>query len=204
MIVALLPSQLSARTITLTDSDCELIAVICSQAPRSGWAAFPAGLGDFSTYLLDIQSTRSFLIKYPLDGIPPGQRIVKAEWTLPLNYLNQVGEQRLDVRRMTSEWGPGVCHQYRMTAPKKLEWAEPGARGVGTDRAARPSVLIRTSMSTPQTINVTQDVELWYAGGTPNFGWMVSVDDPNLIARFGSPIYSGKSTWKLRITYEPE
>ena len=59
--------------------------------------------------------------------IPKGQRVTKAELTLQVQHVD--GKARLRLRRLQAEWGAGVCHQYRMVHPKKLEWSQPGAQG---------------------------------------------------------------------------
>lgn len=193
-----------ARTIELTDADSDQMAVIGPQAPRSGWLMNEMGAGEFTTTLLDLRAERSFLIRYPLDRVPPGQRITRAEWILPVGLVNPTGELRLYVRRIVGDWGAGVCHLYRMLRPKKVAWTVPGAAGVSTDRAAQPTAIVRISGPGEQTVNVTEDVELWYTGAAENHGWILTVEDPDVLIRFGSPLWDGKGTLKLRIIYEPE
>jgi hypothetical protein len=194
----------TARTLVLTLDDCEMTAVISSEAPRLSWAAFSYGEGTFSTVYIDLYSTRTFLVRYPLDKIPRGQRITNAEWVLPVNLLSPATEQRLYIRRILPEWGAGVCYQYRMVRPKKLEWVTPGARGASTDRVAKPSAVVRLTAAGDHVANVTEDVELWYTKAAPNNGWMVSLEDDNILVRFAGPVWGGRGQWKLRITYEPE
>jgi hypothetical protein len=194
----------AARTLVLTLDDCELMAVISSEAPRLSWAAYGYGDGTFSTVYIDLYSMRTFLVRYPLDKIPRGQRITNAEWVLPVNYMVPASEQRLYVRRVLAEWGAGVCYQYRMMRPKKLEWAAPGARGASTDRVAKPSAVVRVTAAGDYVANVTEDVELWYTKAAANNGWMVTLEDDNVLIRFAGPVWGGRGQWKLRITYEPE
>lgn len=192
-----------ARTIEMTDADCDRMACIGLQAPRSSWMMTELGAGEYSTLFLDIKSERSFLIRYPLDRIPPGQRITRAEWILPISIVNPPADGRLYVRRIIGPWGVGVCHDFRMQRPKKLPWTVPGAGGASTDRATQASVIARVKPG-EVTINVTEDVELWYTGAAENQGWIVTVEDPALLVRVHSPLWAGTGLLKLRITYEPE
>jgi hypothetical protein len=92
-----------------------------------------------------------------------------------------------------------------MQRPKKVEWAQAGARGVSTDRATKPSAVIRSPGNGEKVVNVTEDVELWYTSAAPNHGWMLSLEDQDGYIRAPSPIYTGgRGAWKLRVTYEPE
>ena len=205
LLAVVLPhASVIARTITITDLDCRRMAMISSEAPRSSWAGHQAAAGEFSNYYAELYSTGAMLIQFPLDRIPAGQRITNAELILPVAHLYPGGDQRLYVRRLIGDWGVGVSHQYRMTRPMKVEWTQPGARGAATDRVVRPTAVLRTSTPGDHSLNVTQDVELWYSGQVPNQGWIMTVDDPNVLVRLGSPTFYGKGLWKLHITYEPE
>jgi hypothetical protein len=179
------------------------VAILCAEAPRTSWAGFEGTSGLFSDFYVDLYATRAFLIRYPIDQIPKGQRITSAEWTLPVNYLLPAAEHRLYVRRLLKEWGPGVSHQYRMVRPKKEEWAVPGARGAGSDRVAKASVVVRVAVAREPIVNVTEDVELWYSGAAANHGWILNNEDEGRLVRLNRPTWGGIPTWKLRITYEP-
>jgi hypothetical protein len=113
-------------------------------------------------------------------------------------------EPRLYVWRLLPEWGAGVCHQYRTQRPAKAEWAAPGARGGGTDRATRPTVVLPLTSAGEKVVNVTQDVELWYTGAAPNNGWLLTAEDADALIRLDSPLWNARGRWKLRITYEPQ
>ena len=194
----------TARTIELSDLDCDRMAVIVPQAPRASWAMYELGAGEFSTMLLDMKVERSFLIRYPLDRIPVGQRITRAEWIVPVSLVAPAGEHRLHVRRLVGEWGTGVSHLYRMQRPKVVPWGAPGAASTKTDRAAQASAIVKIDGPGEQTVNVTEDVELWYTGAAANQGWIITVEDPTSLIRLNSPLWTGQGTYKLRITYEPE
>jgi hypothetical protein len=197
-------SNIQARTIELTDYDCDRIAVLSPQAPLSGWAATESVAGQFSTSLLDLKVDRVLLMRFPLDRIPAGQRIVRAEWIVPVDLLAGGGAPKLHVRRIIGPWGKGVCHDFRTRVPKPVPWKQPGAKGVATDRAARPTAIVNIVDPGEITINVTEDVELWNTGAAENQGWLVSVEDPSALVRMGSPLWTGQGRYKLRITYEPE
>lgn len=204
VLAVLLPgAPLVAKTILLTDADCERMAAICADAPRLSWAAMLSTTGVYDVTYVEMTNTRAFLICFPLDKIPKGQRITKAELMLPVT-LASAGEQKLHVRRLLAAWGPGVCHQYRMTRPNKVEWKQPGARAASADRAPKDSAVAKVNGAGEQVINLTEDVELWYTGAGANHGWALTIEDPDVLVRLASPISVGKGQWKLRITYEPE
>lgn len=194
----------SARTIELTDFDCDRIAVLSPEAPLSGWAATESTTGQFSSALLDLKAERAFLIRYPLSRIPEGQRIVRAEWIVPVDLLAGGGTPKLHVRRLIGEWGKGACYDYRMRSPKSVPWKQPGANGVAADRAAQPTAIVSIVDPGEITINVTEDLELWNTGAAENQGWIVTVEDPTALVRLASPLWTGQGRYKLRITYEPE
>jgi hypothetical protein len=202
--LALLTSPLAARTIELSDLDCDRMGVISPQAPRSSWAMTEIGPGEFSSMLLDLRAERAFLVRFPLARIPEGQRIARAEWIVPVDLISTVGEVKLHVRRLLGPWGPGVSHDFRTQRPKPVAWSQPGAKGVSTDRASQPSAMVTVPGPGELTINVTEDVELWYTGVAENQGWIVTVEDPAALVRLSSPLWVGQGKYKLRITYEPE
>jgi hypothetical protein len=199
-------SQVSARTIELNDFDCDRMAVISPQAPRSGWAMTELGPGEFTTTLLDIRAERAFLVRYPLTRIPEGQRIARAEWIVPVGLISTSvgGDVKLHVRRIIGGWGAGVCHEYRMLRPTPTKWSQPGASAPAADRVSQPSAIVAVPGPGELTINVTEDVELWYTGAAKNQGWIVTVEDPAALVRLNSPLWAGQGQFKLRITYEPE
>ena len=210
------------RTITLDSSASDAMAMICAAAPRLSWAGYEAKPGLFSPAELHLDSGRSLLMHYNLQEIPAGMRVVKAEWIIPVEAVSPP-EVRLYVWRMSAEWGPGVCHDYRMVDSKAVPWAAPGGRGSGADRSAKPVAIVRAVAEAeasarnkkrpPEvlpvatgvlTVNVTEEVSLWLSGAVPNYGWMISVEDAGSQAHLPSPIGRGRSTWRLRITYEPQ
>jgi hypothetical protein len=193
----------SARTLIVTDADCERMAFIQESKPRWSWGGYDITSSAQSTGQFYMYPDRAFLIVFPLEKIPKGQRIVKAELSFT-TILQPGGEQRLHLRRILAPWGAGVCWQYRAIRPQKAEWAKAGARGVGTDRAVKASALIRTTEAGEKTVNVTEDVELWYTGAAPNHGWMLTFEDAEGYVAVHSPVWGGRGTWKLRVTYEPD
>ena len=205
LLVLLAAGPLAARTITLTAEDCDRMAVTSPQAPRASWAATRLAPGVLDTaHQLQMYREMTFLLRFPLDKIPKGQRITKAELTIKADHRD--GEPKLILRRVLAEWGPGVCHLYRMTLPKKVEWAQPGARGGATDLANKTSATVRVQALGEYTVDVTEDVELWYTGAAVNRGWALWQEEAFSVF-FPSPYNphtdSGKQ-WKLRITYEPQ
>jgi hypothetical protein len=195
----------SARTIVLTDQDCEQMAAISADAPRMSWAGTVYGAGfEHSNHFFDLTTKQAFLIRYPLESIPRGQRITKAEFIVPYMQVSPAGGVRVQVRRLLKEWGAGVSHQLRMVRPQRAEWHTPGARGLGQDRAGEATATATLKGMGEQIFNVTEDVELWYAGAAPNHGWIVSAEDQDVFVRLRSPFYGYPKSWKLRITFEPE
>jgi hypothetical protein len=207
LLVGLAPSSLPARTITLTTSDCDEMAVLFALAPRMSWGMKQLGSGIFNTQpTLDWSGKVTLLMRFPVDElIPPGQRITKAQFTIVAGYVYSLPV--IQIRRVLAEWGPGVCYQYRMTYPKKLEWAQPGARGAAVDRTARDSAVIRVPKVGEYSVDVTEDIELWYTGAVPNRGWMMAfeTDGPHIyIPSPYVPRGGARKEWKLQITFEPK
>ncbi len=195
-------SELRARTIELTDTDADKIAVIGAEAPLQGWAAFEAAPGMFTTQFVSLRARAAALIRVPLDRIPAGNRITKAEWVIPVEWAN-VPEPHIYVWRIIGDWGIGACYKYRQMRPQPVEWAMPGARGNGTDRADQPTIVVQCKTQGDVTVNVTADVDLWYSGAAPNTGWMFTVED-DILLRLSAPSSTTRGCWKLRITYEPQ
>jgi len=190
----------SARTITLTADDCDQLAIISEAQPNLSWVPAQMGPGIYETWVqVHLFPNMSALLRFPLDKIPKGQRITKAEFSFPVGYIASTKEVHL--RRMVAEWGTGVCHNYRMVFPKKLEWAKPGGRGITSDRANKTSAVLKLEKLGVYTADMTEDVELWYTGAVPNRGFVVSIEDG---AIYMSSFYPNGAEWKLQITYEPQ
>lgn len=202
MALTVLTGSASAKTVVLTDVDCEQMAAISAEAPLLSWAGYHASAGVFAPVYIELVPGRAFLIRYPIDKvIPPGNRITQAEWVVPVVYCPR--EQKLLVHRLLGEWGAGVSHLYRSVRPQKVEWNTPGAGGASSDRAIKASAAVRVTDIGEQIINVTQDVELWYSGASKNAGWIVTIETKGFV-RLSSPMWMTRGNWKLRITYEPE
>ncbi len=181
------------------------MAVTSPEAPRLSWAGTESGTGSWTTHLfLDMKTGRSLLICFPLDKVPKGQRITNAE--LVFTVVNVDREQRLTVRRILGDWGVGVCHDFRMVRPQKLSWGMAGANAASTDYAAK-AIHYRISTKGEKSVNVTDDVELWYTGAAKNQGWIIRLEDQNATMQLYSPLSyypAGRGKWQLRITFEPE
>jgi len=191
-------SPLLARTITIGPEALDAFATLTESNPRCGWASYTYDETRYGSNPPAGGPATSFLLRYSLDKVPKGQRITHAEWVVAHN----VSATTVHVWRVLAEWGTGVCHQYRMAWPKKLEWSVAGARGKSTDRATNPTASGKFANGELLTVNVTQDVELWYNGAAPNRGWLLTFEGGALLH---SPTHDGhKYKWQLRITYEPE
>lgn len=193
-----------ARTIVMTEEDCTEMAVISSEAPRMSWAGTANAVAEFGTNSIDLYKQSAFLIRFPLERIPAGQRITRAEWVIPHLLVSPVGGARLNVRRILVSWGAGVSYENRMTRPQRLPWSAPGARAAGLDRVAAPTAVALIKAAGEQSLNVTQDVELWYSGAAKNHGWIVTLEDADTFVRLPSPVWNAPQGYKLRITYEPQ
>ena len=94
-----------------------------------------------------------------------------------------------------------------MTYPKKTEWAQLGGRGGGTDRANKDTAVFKITKVGDFTVDVTEDIDLWYTGGAPNRGWILTMEQVSGPVYMSSP-YSGYAAtgkkWKLQITFEPK
>ena len=188
-----------ARTITLKPEAVDAFAVLSESHPRSGWAAQQIDPTLFVSNPPIGGPGTSYLIRYSFEQIPPGNRITRAEWVIPAGS-SLAGT--VTVWRVLAEWGIGVCHQFRMVHPKRLEWSLPGARGRSVDRAGRPTGGGKFEAGGGRgTVNVTQDVELWHGGAAPNRGWLLTFDAAAILL---SPTHAGRAGWQLRVTYEPE
>lgn len=203
-VVLALSASASARTIVLTDEDCELMAAISATAPRLSWAGSPVSETVYTNDKIDLNSRTSFLIRYPLERIPQGQVITKAEWIVPYVQSSSNEGVRLQVRRLLKDWGIGVSHDDRMARPDRLKWHTPGARGVGQDRAAKATAVGLPKGTGEYSFNVTEDVELWYTKAAPHYGWILTCDDQDVSVRMASPFGGAPKGWKLKITFEPE
>jgi hypothetical protein len=201
-----IPFPLSARTITLTAEDCDQMAALSALAPRLSWAMHRANDGVYNSQNTLYWSTNiAVLMRFPFkDLIPRDQRITKAELTIAPSYIAGVPE--VHVRRILADWGTGVCHKYRMVHPQKLEWAEPGGRGISTDRANKSSAVFKIAKVAEQTVDLTEDVELWYTGAVPNRGWIfVMENDAHVyLPSPAEPCGGGGKQWKLMVTFEPK
>ena len=207
VVVALVLVPLAgARTITLTAEDCDKMAVLSAKVPRLGWAAIQANTGVYSAEnSLQLFPDMALLMRFSLQPIPKNQRITKAEFTMPTDYV--AGKPDLSVRRLVADWGIGVCHLYRQTYPQKIEWAQPGGRGAATDRHNKDSALFRIEKVGDHTVDVTEDVELWYTNAVPNRGWILAIENqsgPFYSPSPYSPRYNSGKRWKLQITFEPQ
>ncbi len=203
IVLGLTASLSSARTVILEGQEIDRAAGMAADAPRMGWAMSWLRPGIYTTALLDLVPGRSFLFRFPLERIPARQRITQAELILPVEGVEGT-DPRLYVWRLAAEWGVGACYDYRKTIPQKIAWTRPGAGGRFSDRAGRPTVVARLVAPGLKVLNVTEDVELWYAGAATNWGWLLTVEDPGIRIQLGAPLITGERQWKLRITHEPE
>ncbi len=164
----------------------------------NGWACYNYDYTRYAGASLGGGPQTSYLFRYSLDRIPTGMRITHAEWTIAHN----ISSAHVNVWRLLAEWGLGVCYDYRMTYPKKVEWSVAGAKGKSTDRATNPTATGQFVNGQLLNVNVTQDVEMWYSGAAPNRGWLITFD---AFALLHSAVHDGhRPKWQLVITYEPE
>lgn len=206
--VLLLSTLALGRTITVTAEDCDQMACISANAPRLSWAMYQPAPGVFNAQpQFQWFSKQALLMRFPItDIVPKGQRITKAELTIHPTYMAGT-VAHVHVRRILAEWGTGVCHDYRMTLPQKLEWAQPGGRSAGTDRHNKDSAIIKITKVGEYTADVTEDIELWYTGANVNRGWILTLGDGEIIymaSPYTLPHLAGGKQWKLQITFEPQ
>lgn len=202
-MLAILSLPASAATITLTAQDSVQMAVIASATPRMSWGnREPKGI-IYHAERIDLGPGMAILMKFPFEAIPKGQRILKAELVLMCEYV--AGAPKLQVHRLLADWGPGVSFQHRRQFPSKIDWAQPGGRGVA-DRGPKATGSVVLVPPKENSIDVTQDIELWYTGSAPNHGWIIDIEKDAGITYLPSPYWplgSGPKTWKLVITHEP-
>ena len=143
--------------------------------------------------LLDLRAERAFLIRYPLDRIPAGQRITRAEWIVPVDLISATGREPSCTSGESSALGEPAS--VTITA-RNVPSRSPGLSRAR--RASRPTGPRSRRPSSPcpgpgeLTINVTEDVELWYTGAAENQGWIVTVEDPAALVRLNSPLWVGQ------------
>jgi hypothetical protein len=205
-LLVALAGPLPGKTLTLTAEDCDQMAVLNAKAPRASWAAILAAEGTYNIESqLQLFPDMAVLLRFPLEAIPPDQRITRAQLTIACEYV--AGTPEVSVRRLLADWGHGVCHLYRTTYPKKVEWNKPGGRGASTDRAAKDSAVFKIAAVGEHTVDVTEDIDLWYTGAVANRGWILAIENESGPAYFAAPysphLGSGKK-WKLQITFEPK
>ena len=201
-IACVLPMRAQARTLVIGISSSNRVAMIAASAPRLSWAGYHYPPAIYGTGTYSLMPQMSLLLQFPLDAVPAGQRIVHAELLVPASTPYGT-DPRFYVWRILADWGPGVCHLYRMTRPHRVEWAKPGARAHGLDRAIRPTDIVSVVKAGEHVVNVTEDVQLWYTGTAANNGWILTVEDPETQINMASTTWSGAEGWKLRVTYEP-
>lgn len=205
LLILGLTATAQGRTITLMAEDCNQLAYVTSQAPRVSWAGFHHLNGIWEvTPQVQLKPGMGLFVRYGLGKIPPDQRILKAELTLHAQYV--AGAPKIQVRRVLADWGLGVCHQYSKTFPQKVEWSQPGGRGA-SDRAPKDTALMTIKAVGDVAADVTEDIDLWYSGGAPNRGWIMTLENDAGVVYLPSP-YSPHAPpikqWLLQITYEPK
>ena len=197
-VLAFGASPLVARTIIIKADALDAFAALSETNVRNGWATYNYDNTRYINSATGGAPTTSYLLRYSLDQIPKGMRITRAEWTIAHN----VASTKVNVWRVLADWGIGACFQYRTTYPKRQEWSVAGARGKSTDRATNPTASGQFVNGQLLTVNVTQDVEMWYTGAAPNRGWLITFDG---FALLHSPTHGGhRHKWQLTVTYEPE
>jgi hypothetical protein len=195
--------SLQAVTVSFDGRQSRRMAVIDEQARRLSWATVDRVGSPFNTLGLLLLPGRAFLIHFDLVGIPPGQRIVKAELMVPVAAVSG-NDPRFLLWRLVAEWGLGVCWDERLQEPGPQKWAVPGGRGPGLDRALEPTAVVRETQARQVPVNVTADVALWHARAAPNQGWMLTSDDPGNWVSLRPPFWDAPQLWTLQVTYEPE
>src|SRR5690349_8014929 len=117
--VVLVPTApVAARTITLTGGDCDDVAILNSDVPRISFGVVTDNGVVRADHDLRRYTNTAVLLRYPIEKIPKGQRITKAELTLAVNYL-YANQNEIAVRRLLTPWGTGVCHDFRQSFPEK-------------------------------------------------------------------------------------
>jgi hypothetical protein len=198
--------HLSARTLYFSELDMVGVAVISSDAPELSWAAVSMGSGTYTLEKVSLSLSSTLLIRFPIEAIPEGYRIVRAELSIPVIDVPAGKDPILIVRRMQGDWGMGVNYNYRMQHPEKVLWEEAGAKGTVKDRSASPSAVAKIGGAGHYRVVVTQDVDMWYTGSVPNYGWSVSLEESNARVNLATCWTAGtrfSRSWQLIVTYEP-
>lgn len=126
------------------------------------------------------------LFQFDISGIPGGQTIDSASLEIVISESSgTLGS--VDLRRLLVSWvegngsdnsnpgTTGVTWNSRDKGGSLANWTAAGASGNGSDRFATTTatLLANGAVGTKLIIPVTADVQLWYDGDAPNFGWLL-------------------------------
>jgi hypothetical protein len=182
----------AAGTLELRATAIDRVAVLSRDQPET---AVPVQGGNVT-----LKKGTVMLVRFSLEALPEGQRIARAELSVPVTGFGET-TPRFFLWRVLSEWGARATARFRMTEPEQQTWSREGAEGRGTDRGLRPTAVERLRRTETVKVNVTEDVEIWHENAAPNWGWLVTVEDPGATVNIAVP--GDRTAWKMRITYEP-
>lgn len=162
------------------------------------------------------------LVQFSLASIPAGQLITSATLKLHLNVAPP-NQHNVDGYRLLVDWvegdGPSAGGTFGATWIDRDKgnglpnWTVAGASGAGSDRAVTSSFTLTLADQTLEaglpvvTKDVTSDVQAWYTGAAPNFGWLLqsSIFTATVYTGYGAREQGGTTLDpQLIITYVPE
>lgn len=191
-VILLLAATCPAETITLEPSkDATLYEVLGGAYPASG-----KGEALFSGRVAANNggTLRRMLTEFDLSAIPPNATIESATLTF-LFVLNQnrATTHVSTLYVVTTDWNEGPAEPFNNgggganASTTDVTWAKTGIEGadwvtVGGDFVATPSAsgLAPAEIDSPLTFTSSQmvaDLQSWVSGTTPNYGWMILVDE---------------------------
>ncbi|MGB5397124.1 MAG: DNRLRE domain-containing protein, partial [Gammaproteobacteria bacterium] len=142
------------------------------------WAGAHEGKNFGVSPILNIKNDRNVLIRFALEALPPGARIVDAKLVLYLEGGGGVTDGVLDVHALSRSWvegiyddqappaGAGVTYQ---SYDGQTNWSTPGG---DYDATVIDSITLPTMIPGWYEWNVTAQIQDWL-DGTPNYGFLL-------------------------------
>jgi hypothetical protein len=115
---------------------------------------------------------KSVLIRFDLQGVPPGANVVKAEMVFHVETCFDNRAQDVAAYRVLRPWSESSASWTN--ADQGTRWAVPGCSGVGTDRLGVPDdATVLDGYGTFRGLDVTASVRHWLQHPEENYGWLV-------------------------------
>jgi hypothetical protein len=160
------------------------------------------------------------LLQFDLSEIPAGSTITSAELSLSTTRIPRGGPvSTISVHRVTSAWGQGASNSFGGSGATSEEgdanwihsispnisWTTPGGDFVASPSASFQAPTALGRFTVPASVQLTTDVQLWFAGSADNFGWLLRGDEltDNSARKFGSSEATEGDVPTLTVTFTP-